>query len=179
MEINRRELIRAIAVVAILWVAALLLLSRWQRADRGPELVHYPGTEDVPEQTSDSLGWRKYWFDLDEEYPSKSVFYFYRNELATRGWRFLGRDEPQWTRRRSRGKTYDVFYAVWVSPDRLFQIELQMRSAVEFVESGGEVVGEERAPTIQVYVTLRRALDPRVIAPPPGEGEALPGMETR
>jgi hypothetical protein len=177
VEINRRELIRLIAIVAILWVAALMLLSRWQGGDRGPELIHYPGTEDVPEQTSAAIGWRKYWFDLDEEYPSKSVFNFYRAELGSRGWQLLGGGEPKWTQRRVKGETYDVFYAVWVSPDRLFQIELQMKSAVAFVESGGRVVGEERAPAIQVYVTLRRALDPGVIMQPSAE-ESSAGVDT-
>jgi putative component of toxin-antitoxin plasmid stabilization module len=55
---------------------------------------------------------------------------------------------------------YDLFHAVWVGPDRLFQVELEMKSEVKPVRDGGEVVAEERAPGIKVYVTQKRVILP-------------------
>jgi hypothetical protein len=172
VKFNRRELARVVAVVAIIWVAALVLLGKWQQVNRtsgdhpDPALIHYPGFEDVPEQTSANIGWRKYWFELDEEYPSKSVFYFYQRELASRGWRLLGSGEPQWYRQTIKEGAQDVFHAVWRSSDNLFLIQLEMKSVVELIESGDQVVSEERDPTILVYVTLQREVGPGLLTEP-------------
>jgi hypothetical protein len=170
MKFSRRELALVLGVVAIGWVAMLLLLAKWQRgrpsASAEPELVHYPGTEGVQEQTSENLGLRKYWFLLNEDYPSKSVHHFYQDEYKKKGWRMVSPREPQWYRRSEGGDFYDLFSAMWVSPDRLFQVELQMKSEVKAIEHGGEVVGEERAPGIRVYVTQRRVLVPTLMLEP-------------
>ncbi len=169
MKFSRRELALVLGVVVIAWVGMLLLLAKWQRgrvaASAEPELVHYPGTEGVQEQTSENLGLRKYWFLLDEDYPSKSVYHFYRDEYGKKGWRTVSPREPQWYRRSEGGKFYDLS-ATWVSPDRLFQVELQMKSEVTPMERGGEVIGEERAPGIEVYVTQRRVLVPAFMLRP-------------
>jgi len=171
-EVNRRELLRLIVVVSIAWVAILVVLAQWQqrhpgdkRAQLEPELRHYPGTEGVAEQTSVNLGFRKYWFMLNEEYPSKSVYFFYKTELGQKGWRLVNPREPQWYRRTQGDKVYDLFTAVWLSPDRLFQVELEMKSEVKPILRGGETVGEERGPGIAVYVTQRRVLNPALMAP--------------
>jgi len=169
MKFSRRELALVIGILALAWAAIMLALGKWQRtqprAVTEPELVHYPGTERVQEQTSENLGLRKYWFLLNEDYPSKSVYYFYRNEYKEKGWRMVNPGEPQWYRRSEGGKLYDLFSATWVSPDRLFQLELQMKSEVTPIEREGEVVGEERAPGIKVYVTQRRGLIPSLMLP--------------
>ncbi len=172
MRFGRRELVLTVAAMIAAWVVMLLLLAAWQRRSGSarpssePELIHYPGTEDVAEQTSVNLGLRKYWFSLDETYPSKSVYHFYDREYRQRGWRRLYRGEPQWYRRSERGMFYDLFHAVWVGPDRLFQVELEMKSEVKPVRDGGEVVAEERAPGIKVYVTQKRVIFPGTMGRP-------------
>lgn len=181
-KLNRRELLRLIALVAIVWLVVLLVVARWQRG-RGrtgpgePQLIHYPGTEGLQEQTSSNLGFRKYWFALNEGYPSKSVYRFYQSKLEPQGWRPLSRGEPQWVRRPAGDEARDLLEVIWVSPDNLFQLELQMISVVNAVRQEGKVVGEEREPGIQVYVTLRRALSPEIITQPRGEGAEPGGIE--
>jgi len=170
--VNRRELFRVVVIVAIGWVAVMLLLTKWQRATRArhgsaePELVHYPGTEDIEEQTSENLGFRKYWFRLNEDYPSRSVYYYYRNHLESAGWQHPVPGEAQWIRQWAKDKAYDVLRALWLSPDGLFQLEIEMKSEVEFVRRDGQVVHEDREPGIEVYVTQRRALHPGIMMQP-------------
>lgn len=188
---NKRELLRTVALVLAAWVALLYGLARWQASRPGgrpagsepgsePRLIHYPGTEGVAEQTSLNIGLRKYWFRLDEDYPSKSVYYFYRNQLEPRGWRRLGEAEPKWVRRLDKGAARDLFQAVWVSPDNLFQVELQMMSVVHQVKEREPASRERREPGIQVFVTQRRALHPGIIMqdrrhPSPADGISGPG----
>ncbi len=183
MRSNRRELIRTIAVVAVIWVVILAAVARWQRggrqagAAREPDLLHYPGTEGIQEQTSPNLGFRKYWFTLDEDYPSKSVYQFYANELEQQGWRPLHQAEPRWVRQVARDEARDVFQAVWISPDSLFQVELEMMSVVRPVKEGDPLSGEAREPGIEVFVTLRRALLPGVILQERGREAERGGVE--
>jgi hypothetical protein len=185
VKVDRKDLVRVIAVVAVLWVATLFLLAKWQRSGgpsggpSEPELIHYPGYEGVPEQTSPNIGWRKYWFELNETYPSKSVYHFYRHELASRGWQLLGRGDPQWIRQTDKDQHHDIFQAIWIGPDRLFQIELQMKSEVDLIKSGDQVVGEERSPTILVYVTMRRAVAPQILLEPRSNGTSSGGRGMR
>jgi hypothetical protein len=169
---KRRELFRVIAAVALAWVVLLLILGKWHRssppsrAAAEPNLLHYPGTEDVPEQTSPNLGLRKYWFPLSEDYPSKSVFQFYHRELGQRGWQLIAKVQPEWRRQHSKGKAYDVFRALWINPNRLFQLELEMLSEVKLLDYGERVAAEERAPGIKVYVTQRRVTFPTLMVEP-------------
>jgi hypothetical protein len=184
---NKRDLLRTIAVVAAVWTAILFGLAKWQRgrpAGSGPgaepQLVHYPGTEGVTEQTSTNVGLHKYWFRLNEEYPSKSVYYFYQNQLESKGWKRLGKGEPTWARLPEKDAARDLFQAVWVSPDNLFQVELQMMSVVHQVREGETASREEREPGIEVFVTQRRAVHPGIIMQDrrqrsPTEGIAGPG----
>ncbi len=165
---NKRELLRMVALITLAWVAILLGLTRWQRSrpaniQSEPQLIHYPGTEAAPEQTSTNLGLRKYWFRLDEEYPSKSAFYFYQEELEPKGWKRLGSREPEWARTIAKDGTRDLFDAVWVSPDRLFTLELQMMSVVKPLKGVSSLTAEEREPGIEVFVTLRRSLHPGIL----------------
>jgi len=174
MRFNRRELALVLGVVVVGWAVLLFVLSKWQRSQppqvNEPELTHYPGQEDAPEQTSQTIGMRKYWFTLHEDYPSKSVYHFYHDEYRQRGWQLVGRGEPHWFRRTEGGKLYDLFPAMWLSPDRLFQVELQMKSEVKPIRERGEIVAEERTPGIEVYVTQRRALSPSLVSPSAQEG---------
>lgn len=163
MEWRRREILRAMLVVALAWVLVVLAVSHWQhRAPRSsePKLIHYPGTESVTEQVVPNLGYHKYWFHFNEEYPSIRVYQFYRNALAAEGWRFVWGEEPRWQRHTEKGKVQDLFMAGWVSRDGLFEITLQMLSEVKVKTDDGDVVSEERAPGMDVYVTMRRALAP-------------------
>jgi hypothetical protein len=171
MSSHRRELVITIVVLAVVWLALMIALGRWQRGRRGggaaePKLLHYPGTESVREQTVPNLGWRKYWFALDEDYPSESVFYFYQNRLEPEGWRLAIPGEPQWYRRKGKGEDQDLFRASWISPNNLFQIDLDMVSTVKVRREGGAVLGEDREPGITVYVTLHRVIGPALLAPP-------------
>jgi len=181
MRFNRRELALVVGVVVVAWVAVLLVLAKWQRSQPPstdePELIHYPGREDIAEQRSQNLGMRKYWFAFEEDYPSKSVFYFYKNAYRDKGWSLTGPEEPQWYRRTEGGKAYDLFYALWLSPDRIFQLELQMKSEVTPIREGGQVVGEDRAPGIKVYVTQKRVMAPALILPPTQRGKPPPEIE--
>lgn len=183
MNISRRQLIRLVAVIGIAWIAGLMLLARWQRATGtstemgGPELIHYPGTEDIPEQTSPNIGFRKYWFELAEEYPSKSVFYFYQNELTSEGWQLLGDGQPRWKRYVSGDQGNDIFRALWASPDGLYQLELEMLSVAQLIKQDGEIVSEDREPGVKVYVTLRRAVIPHVLLKGRGGEPPRPGIE--
>jgi len=182
MKLNRRELIRTVAVVAAIWVAILVVAARWQgRAERAggkstPELVHYPGTENIEEQHSANLGFRKYWFTLNEDYPSKSVYYFYSNELEPKGWMPLHRGEPRWVRQVAKNEARDVFQAMWGSPDNLFQLQLDMMSVAKPVDEGEPLSGEAREPGIEVFVTLQRTLHPGLIMQPKAP-TARPGVE--
>ena len=172
MASHRRELFLVIIAVCLAWLAIVIGLSKWQQSHRRtgagaePNLPHYPGTESVQEQTAPSLGWRKYWFTLNEDYPSKSAFYFYRNQLEPQGWRRTPEAEPQWLRPKSKEEAQDLFHATWVSPNRLFQIDLDMVSSVTLLREGDHIVGEERKPGIKVYVTLRRVLTPSLLMSP-------------
>ncbi|UCC68179.1 MAG: hypothetical protein JSV79_13905 [Armatimonadota bacterium] len=181
MKFNRREMALLLGVVVVAWAAILLGLAKWQRSrspsSAEPELAHYPGTEQVQEQTSENLGLRKYWFLLNEDYPSKSVYHFYRDHCRQKGWRIVNPGEPQWYRRSQSGKFYDLFSTTWISPDGLFQLELQMKSEVTPIRHEGEVVGEERAPGIKVYVTQRRVLVPGFMVRPDRGGEPASEIE--
>jgi hypothetical protein len=168
---DRRRLLRMIALLAVAWAAILIGLASWQRsrpagARAEPQLLHYPGAEQVQEQTAPNLGLRKYWFRLNEDYPSKSVYYFYQDQLEAIGWQRLGTGEPQWVRRVESNLARDLFQAVWVSPDHLFQVELEMMSLVRPANDGSSPAGQEREPGIQVFVTLRRVLHPGIIIQP-------------
>jgi len=184
MNLKRRELLQVVALVAVAWVAVLFFLTRWQRETiptsdvREPELIHYPGTEGIEEQTSENLGFRKYWFTLNEDYPSKSVYYFYANQLEPEGWRPLHQAEPRWVRQTWKKDMRDLFQAVWVSPDSLFQIELEMMSVLHPIEQGKMTVGSEREPGIQVFVTLRRSLHPSIILEPRHQSKPTLDIDT-
>ena len=174
MRFDRRELALVLGIVVVAWVVLLFALNKWQRSKlpetREPELTHYPGQESVPEQRAENIGLRKYWFVLDEDYPSQSVYQFYRSEYRQRGWQAVGRGEPQWFRRTEGGKLFDLFHAMWISPDRLFQVELELKSEVRPIREEGVIVSEERLPGIEVYVTQRRAMSPSLISPSAPEG---------
>lgn len=170
----RRELLIAVSIVAVGWVMLMVGLAKWQHGNASrrvavePEFAHYPGTEDVQEQTSPSLGLRKYWFMLHEDFPSQSVFYFYEKELGAQGWRLVGKASPQWRRQTSRERTADVFRATWLDPKGLFQLDLEMVSPITAVKHELSIVTEEREPGMRVYVTMRRALAPGLVMPPQG-----------
>ena len=173
---NRRELIVAILVVVVGWIALMVVLGKWQNrqaVERGPALPHYPGTESVKEQLVPNLGWRKYWFTLDQDYPSTAVYQFYQSELAPKGWRRIG-TTPTWVRVPGKDKMSDLFQTVWVSADRVYEIDLQMVSTADVTIRGAAVTSEKRRPGMQVYVTLRRSTGPWLLqpgkqgAPPPG-----------
>jgi len=178
-KFNKRELIRMIALIAVVWVAIVIGISRWQQsrpagARAEPRLIHYPGTEQAPEQTGANLGLHKYWFRLNEPYPSKSVYYFYQNQLEPHGWRQLGTGEPKWVRVVETGSPRDLFEAVWLSPDNLFAVQLQMMSVVKQTTDGSALAREEREPGIKVFVTLQRAIAPGLMLQeqpktPPGD----------
>lgn len=169
---KRRELIRAVAVVAAIWVAVLVVASRWQgrgveaTSENAPALVHYPGTENVEEQTSENTGFRKYWFTLSEDYPSKSVYYFYRDQLEPKGWVPMQRGEPRWVRQSAKGEMRDIFLAMWGSPDSLYQLQIDMMSVAKPVDEDEPLSGEVREPGIEVFVTLQRTLHPGLIMRP-------------
>jgi len=181
-----RQLTISIIALAAIWLVLMVLLGKWQQG-RGrraggaaePRLVHYPGTESIPEQTVPNLGWRKYWFTLEEDYPSKSAFYFYRNELEGQGWRLATRGEPQWYRRTGEEENQDLFRASWVSPNGLFQVDLDMVSAVKVRREGEAVTGEDREPGIRVYVTLHRVMGPALLAPVGEPRSGRPQIEVR
>jgi hypothetical protein len=175
VSIRRRELVKVLGLALLAWVGLLLALGKWQqraqarRTAAEPELVHYPGTEGVKEQTSPNLGLRKYWFRLDEEYPSKSAFYFYKNELEPKGWRLVSQGEPQWHRRESEDEIQDLFHATWLSRDGLFQLDVDMTSLAKASRRDDEVISEDREPGIRVYVALRRVSMPGLLMPRPAE----------
>jgi len=172
MSVRRKDLFLVLAVILIAWVAVMAGLARWQRSRAvkqvavQPELPHFPGTEAVQEQTVPNLGWTKYWFTLNEDYPSKSVYYFYRKELEPQGWRRIPAAEPQWYRMESGEEARDMLRATWLAPNRLHQIDLEMVSVVELEREAASVVGETREPGIRIYVTLRRVLMPGLLRPP-------------
>ncbi len=179
MNTNRKELFVAIGAVMMVWVLLLVGVSRWQahRPPRGagmaPELPHFPGTEDIREQESENLGWRKYWFTLEEDFPSTTVYQFYQKELGGQGWRQVPEGEPQWMREEAKGEAHDLFHATWVAPNRLYQVDLDMMSVVQVRREGGRVTGESREPGIKVFVKLQRVLTPVLLFPPgePGAGK--------
>lgn len=159
---HRRELMIAILVLAAGWVALMVVLAKLQggrEAEKAPTFPHYPGTESVKEQTVPGLGSRKYWFTLNQDYPSTAVYQFYRGELQPQGWRRLG-PEPTWRRKEEKEQVRDLFQTMWLSADRIYQMELQMASTVEVSRKGDKIVSEKRKPGIEVYVTLRRAMGP-------------------
>lgn len=184
MSSHRRELVLTIVALAAIWLVLMIALGRWQRGRRGgaaaePKLVHYPGTEGVEEQRVPNLGWHKYWFTLDEDYPSKSVFHFYQNRLESEGWRLAESGEPQWYRRKGKEEDEDLFRTSWISADNLFQIDLDMVSTVKVRREGGAVVGEDRKPGITVYVTLHRVVGPALLAPAGQAGTGRREIEVR
>ena len=197
MHVSRKEIFLGIGVVLVAWVLLLVALSRWQASRPAkqvsvqPELLHYPGTEEVAEQESENLGWRKYWFTLDEPYPSTSVYQFYRREMEAQGWRLVPGGEPEWVREETDEGARDLFRATWLAPNRLYQLDLDMMSVVKGKREGEQVVSEERGfdsatrpadksaqprptpsavegrePGIRVFVTLRRVVLPGLLLPP-------------
>jgi len=168
----RRELLVALGVILVGWIVLMVALARWQRGKAGektwsePELVHYPGAESAPEQTVPNLGIRRYWFHLSEDYPSQSVFGFYRKMLEAEGWRRVGENPPTWVRRQSKDEIWDGFDASWTDPKGLFQLDLQMVSQVRLARHEGSEPTERREPGIEVFVTQRRALFPGFALPP-------------
>jgi len=185
MTTNRKELFVAIGAVLVVWVLLLVAVSRWQAhrppkgAGAAPELPHFPGTENIGEQESENLGWRKYWFTLEEDFPSRTVYQFYQKELGAQGWRLVPEGEPQWVRQETKGEVRDVFHATWVAPNRLYEVDLDMMSVVEVRREGGRVMGETREPGIKVYVKLQRVMAPGLLFPPGGPEAGKGEIEVR
>lgn len=177
---GRREIIRTVAIVCVLWVAVTVLLAQWQQRTQKlpPPFLHYPGYERVPEQTIPNLGSRKYWFTLRESYPSLSVFHFYDQALRARGWRPLWKTEPAWQRTSRDDTRQDGFSAMWVSRDRQYQLQLQMQSTVKVLREGERVVSETRRPGIQVWVTMQRSVGPWLLGPTE-ERKAVPQIDIK
>ncbi len=169
---NRRDFLRTILLLCLAWVAVTILLARWtQRSQQhaGPRLLHYPGTESRPEQTLPTLNLRKYWFALPEDYPSLTVYDFYQRELTARGWRPLSPATPTWQRqldRKDETKAHDLFDTTWISPDRLYQLRLQLLAEVTLTRDGDRITAEQRRPGLQVYVTQQRSISPWLLDPP-------------
>lgn len=183
MSFNRRELLIIFGLLGLVWMLLLAGLVRWQQGaaqrklSNEPELIHYPGTDGIPEQTSVNLGLRKYWFVLHEDYPSESVYLWYKNELEQRGWRPAFAGQPQWRRDVSGKEAKDIFQAMWISPDNLFQYEVELLSIARPADENNPLMGEQRDEGIQVFVTLRRALHPGLIMQPRAPGERGGGIE--
>jgi hypothetical protein len=180
----RRELLVALAILLVGWLGLMAGLSKWQRGRAGrnaaaeAQLPHYPGTESLPEQTSPNLGLHKYWFKLNEEYPSLAVFYFYQNELEPDGWRLAGDAQPKWVRQKDKDQWRDIFRATWLDPKHLFQIDLEMMSTAKVVSHQVGTETEEREPGIEVYATLRRTMLPAFITREEAPVPSRPGIET-
>jgi hypothetical protein len=172
MSFNRRDMLIAFAVLGLVWALLLAGLVRWQRGaaqrrpTNEPEFIHYPGTENIEEQTSANLGFRKYWFTLNEDFPSTSVYLWYKNELEQKGWKPVSAREPRWTRHVAGKEARDIFQAMWISPDNLFQLETELVSIARPADEDNPLLGEQRDEGIQVFVTLRRALHPSIIMQP-------------
>ena len=162
-----------VIIVIIVWVAIMIGLSRYQ-STRIPPLLHYPGTESAKEQLVPNLGWRKYWFTLDQGYPSTAPYDFYAKALVAKGWWLANRYTPAWYRKDGKEEASDLFAATWVSPDKVYQIDLQMASKVHLKREGKRVTSEVRDRGIAVYVTLRRSIGPWLVekeGKSPGRGE--------
>ncbi|MBN1459321.1 MAG: hypothetical protein JXA57_07280 [Armatimonadetes bacterium] len=183
MSFNRREMLIIFGVLGLVWALLLAGLVKWQRggaerkASNEPELLHYPGTESIEEQTSINLGFRKYWFVLHEDYPSESVYLWYKNELEQQGWRPAVPGQPQWRRHVSGNEAKDMFQAMWISPDNLFQYEVELLSIARPADEHNPLMGERRDEGIQVFVTLRRALHPGIIMQPRAPEQRGGGIE--
>lgn len=181
MQTNRKELFLVIGAVLLVWMLLVVCVTRWHasRVPKGagvaPELPHFPGTESIQEQESENLGWRKYWFTLEEDFPSTTAYQFYQKELSGQGWRPVPEGEPQWVRQETKDEARDLFQATWLAPNRLYRVDLEMMSVVKERREGGRVVGETREPGIKVFVTLQRVLDPALLfapsEPEAGKGE--------
>ena len=177
----RKELLIVLGVVLVGWMVLMAGLARWQRSravqrvTTEPELIHYPGTEGAEEQTSPNMSFRKYWFKLNEDYPSLSVFYFYQKQLEPKGWKLMTKGAPAWVQQQEKDKLVDVFRAVWMDPKGLFQLDLEMASTVRLAKHDLGMETQDREPGIKVYVTLRRSLLPGMLMPPeeaaPSRGE--------
>jgi len=155
---SRREILRAIIVLCLIWIAVTVVLARWQKGS--PPLLHYPGTESMPEQTVPNMGTRRYTFALHEDYPSLTAFRWYQQALAARGWKPLFQGEPGW-RREVRGDTaQDVFTALWVSPNRVYQLQLQLLSTAKLTRAGDRVISETREPGLYAVVSQQRSMGP-------------------
>ena len=182
----RRELLVALGILLVGWLGLVVVLGKWQQSRAGqkaaaePQLPRYPGTESLPEQTSPNLGFHRYWFKLNEDYPSLSAFYFYQNELEPDGWRLAGEAQPRWVRQKDKDQWRDLFRATWLDPKHLFQIDLEMMSTAKAVGQVGQVsnLPEEREPGLQVYVTLRRTMLPAYITREGAPFPSRPGIET-
>lgn len=181
----RRDLMIVLGLLVVGWLVLMAGLAKLQRSRAAenvsvePKLIHYPGTEGVEEQTSSNLGFHKYWFQLKEDYPSLSVFYFYQKQLQPEGWKLVGTAAPNWVQQESKDELLDIFRATWLGPKGLFQLDLEMMSTVKIVPHEVGTATEQREPGIKVYVTLRRAMFPGFPMPqqdqeptrPPGEIE--------
>jgi len=188
---QRRELLVALLAVLIGWIVLMSLVSRWQRSRAGQRvtietpLVHYPGTESVEEQTEPNMEFRRYWFHLNEDYPSLSVFHFYRQKLEPDGWRMPGNNPPNWVRQQDKDTVRNVFHATWVNRTELFQLDLEMMSTAKVVKHEGGTQSEQRQPGLDVFVTQRRVLMPGLTYPPPEsapeskKGPAGPQIEVK
>jgi hypothetical protein len=155
-------------------------LTRWQRGRPGgstapePRLIRYPGTESAPEQTAEATGFHRYWFHLNEDYPSLSVYTFYKQQLESEGWRPVNEGQPQWNRREGKDKSGDLFRATWTSANGLFQLDLEMVSPVQMAQSEGTRT-ETRQPGLDIFVTMQRTLLPPGIATPLPKPKREPG----
>ena len=157
-----REIAIVTAVLAIGWIALMIGLSRLQnrtpQESSLPQFPHYPGTETIQEQVmSGATDIRKYWFFFNEDYPATTVYRWYQKQLTGEGtWFHPGSSEPTWVRTQQKDKSVDVFTAVWLSQDKLFEIDLEMVSTVPIMKQYGETIVKSRDPGMKVYVTLRR-----------------------
>lgn len=169
----RRDLVVALVAMLVGWILLLTLISKWQRGRAGervtnePALIHYPGTEAVEEQTASTTGFRRYWFHLNEDYPSLSVYQFYKNKLEADGWKPVGQSPPVWVSRPDKNATSDLFRATWVDRKGLFQFDVEMVSTMTETKRAGGATSKDRKPGIDVYVTIRRVLLPGITFPQP------------
>jgi hypothetical protein len=168
----------AMIALALGWIVLLLVLSRTHtaRQRQRPQAVLpvYPSAVDLSKSSVPDRDWRTVAYSVALDYPSLDVFHYYDERMTDQGWSREGAPElPEWEVSRDEGRRQASLLAGWFSPDRLMQLDLQLR----WEEPAGAKREADEEYHMRVTATMQRSAAPFIELPrkrqtPPDKGES-------
>ena len=150
----------AVALIALLWIAALLILSRTHREQPSPEsraiLPVHPAAIGLSHSSVPMRDWKTVSYYAPVDYPSLEVFHYYDERMTDQGWTLIGTPEPEWHVSRSEKGRRATMIARWASSNGLMQLDL----VLDWEEPRPAGAGPRREAPMRVSATMQRTAVP-------------------